>query len=235
MYLGKLWEILNPLLQVAVFAVVFGVILKVSRGMDNYIGFLTIGVIFFGMLGRGLTQGNGLIKSSRAMLSAFSFPRAIVPLSASLKGAIDDIAPAIVAIAAAALLQISSGINWTILLTIPLFILIHVMSAGMTLITSRLTAFVPDLKGIISTLQRGLFFFSGVFYDVSRFADQPVLREIMLANPFYGFLSSVRECVLSGTVPPSSSWFYLSCWSFGTFIGGFLFFWAAEDRYSNVK
>lgn len=232
--LGPLWLFLNPLLQVSVYALVFGIILKVSRGMENYIGFLTIGVVFFGMLSRGLTQGNSLIRSSRNLMAAFSFPRACLVLSTAIKQTIDDLAPGCIAIAAALLFQVGSFPGWRLVLTIPLFFLLHCFTCGLTFISARLTAFIPDLKSIINTIQRGLFFFSGVFFDVSRFADTAILRELMLANPFYQFLTAFRNCVLDGSPTPGAVWFSLAAWSFGTLIVGFLFFWSAEERYASI-
>lgn len=235
MYLGRLWIILNPVLQIAVYGVLFGLILKTSKGMDNFIGFLTIGVVFFGMLGRGLTQGNRLIQSSRNLIGAFTFPRAVLVISTACKQTINDVAPATAAIAGAILFQLDSGIYPTVALVIPLFLLIHIFNLGMLFIISKATAFVPDFKGLVSIAQRGLFYFSGVFYDVSRFADIPVLREIMLANPFYQFLNAVRGCVLSGDAPSTQQWAYLCVWSFTTAITGFVFFWSSEEKYASVK
>ena len=235
MYLGRLWIILNPILQIAVYGVLFGLILKTSRGMDNFIGFLTIGVVFFGMLGRGLTQGNRLIQSSRNLIGAFTFPRAVLVFSAVCKQTINDLAPACAAVIGAVLFQLGSPLHVTVFLVIPLFILIHIFNLGTLFIISKTTAFVPDFKGIVTILQRGLFYFSGVFYDVSRFADVPVLREIMLANPFYQFLNAVRDCVLDGSAPSVQTWGYLSAWSFTIAVTGFIYFWSSEEKYASVK
>ena len=234
-YLGRLWIFINPLLQVMVYGVLFGLILKTSRGMENFIGFLMIGVIFFSMIGKGFSQGSGLIQGSKSLIGAFSFPRAVLALSAVLKQLIDEIAPALVAILGALAFQPHHPPSFAILLSVPLFLLLHIFVLGIVFITARLTAFVPDLKSIISTFQRGLFYFSGIFYDLDRFANIPVLREVMLANPCYQFLHAVRVCVLEGRIPPASTWLYLICWSAGLAFIGFVFFWRSEERYANVK
>jgi len=234
-YLGKVWIFLNPLLQVAIYGVVFGLILEVSKGMSNFIGFLLIGVIFFGMLGKGLTQGNGLIQGSKSLIGAFTFPRACLVFSTAIKQLIDDVAPALVAIVGALAFQMDKTPTWHLVLIIPIFVLLHIFTCGITFFTSRMTAFIPDLRGVISTFQRGLFFFSGVFYDIDRFADVPVLREVMLANPFYQYLDSLRTIVLDGQSPSISTLCYITAWSLATFVLGFIFFWSAEERYANVK
>lgn len=235
MYLGRLWIVLNPILQIAVYGVLFGLILKTSRGMDNFIGFLTLGVVFFGMLGRGLTQGNRLIQTSRNLIGAFTFPRAVLVFSTAVKQTINDIAPAIAAVVGSLLFQLDTPISPTIILIVPLFILIHIFNLGLLFIIGKITAFIPDFKGLVSIIQRGLFYFSGVFYDVSRFADLPVLREIMLANPYYQFLNLIRGCVLRNDAPTLQEWTYLCAWSFVLAIAGFIFFWSSEEKYASVK
>lgn len=235
MFLGKLWLLLNPLFSIAVFAVVFGLVLKVSRGMDNFIGFLAIGVIFFGFLSGGITGGSGLIQNSKSLMRAFAFPKASLVFSAMIRQFWDNLLPAVIAIIGALLFQLDKPISWTVLLVVPLYLLIHLFGLGASFFTARLTSRIPDLKKVIALIMRGLFFLSGVFFPVDRFADIPVLREFMLANPLYQFLHAVRMCVLDGAVPELGVWLYLSAWSFGLVFIGFIFFWQAEARYATVK
>ena len=58
--LGYGWLFLNPLLSVLTFWFVFGFILQSSRGIDNFIGYLVIGVFFFQYTGKSLTGGTEL-------------------------------------------------------------------------------------------------------------------------------------------------------------------------------
>ena len=55
--LGNLWHLLNPALTVAVYYVIFGLLLKVNRGVDNFILFLTIGLFTFAASQRAITAG----------------------------------------------------------------------------------------------------------------------------------------------------------------------------------
>lgn len=234
-FLGKAWIILDPLLQVMVYAVVFGLVLQTTRGVNNFVGFLIIGVIFFRFLTGGLSGGSGLIQSSRAMLSSFNFPRATLVLAVNLRQLIDNFFPAIIAVVLALLTQIGQPPHWPILLVIPLYFLVHLFALGLTLIVARITAFIPDTKSLVALLQRALFFISGIFFSVERFDSHPLLQKIMTANPFYQFLSAIRTCVLDGQVPSLNTWLYLFAWTFSLLIIGIVFFWQAESRYSSVK
>lgn len=234
-FLGKAWVVLDPLVQVLLYALIFGVVLGISRGMDNFVGFLTIGVIFFRLCTRGLATGINLIQKSKAMISSFQFPRAAMPLGVSLKESIDSIVPALIAVAVALALQPNKGIPWTVILVIPITLLIGLFGLGICFIVARLTAFIPDLKTPVTLVSRGLFFLSGVFFSLERFDSHPTLATAMQANPVYQFLTAVRTCVLDGAVPGIWVWLYLSLWSLGLALFGYIFFWQAESRYSGVR
>lgn len=234
-YLGGLWELLDPIFQVSVYAVIFGFILNVSRGMDNFIGFLVLGVIYFGFLSTGIAAGSGLIKGSRGLISSFKFPRAALICSTALKNLLNSIVPAILAVIIAVLFQLDKPIHWTSALVIPLFLLIQVFNFGVTCFVARATAFVPDLQSLVNLIRRGLFFISGVFFTISRFDTHPVLESVVEANPLYQFLMAIRSCVLEGVIPSLAVWGYLSVWSFSLAALGILFFWQAEERYASVR
>lgn len=234
MYLGRAWIVLQPILDTAVYILVFGVVLNISKNIDYFIGYLVIGVIFFNFITRGLNSGAGLIQSSKGMISSFSFPKAALPISLTVKQLLDNVAPAIVGLLIAFLYH---GLTPSLaILTVPVFFLmIHLFSLGAMLIVARITAFVPDLKALVSTFTRGLFFVSGVFFDIHRFDSNETIQSIMLANPAYQFLTAVREATIYQTVPPLSRWLYLAAWTFGLLIIGLIFFWEAEERYARVR
>lgn len=234
-YLGALWLFLNPIFQVAIYAVVFGLIMGARRGIDNFIGFLVLGVVFFGFLSNGLSAGSGLMQQNKALISAFTFPRAALPISTTVKALIDDLIPAVLAVVVALLFQVHQSPSWTILLVVPLYILIHLFSLGLTFFVARATAFIPDLKNLVAVINRALFFLSGVFFSIDRFETHPLLKEVVLANPFYQFLTSIRTCVLDGAVPSHEVWLYLATWSLTLFFTGFIYFWHAEERYGTVR
>jgi|SRR5699024_3325131 len=235
MFLGNVWIILNPLLRVAIYALVFGLVLRVSRGMDNFIGFLVIGVIYFGFVSSALAGSTNLIRSSRGIISSFSFPKASLVLSMILRQALDNIVPSFVAIMLALAFQPTIIINWTYALLPLHFLLLHIFAAGFSFFIARTTAFVPDFKGVVNLVSRGLFFVSGVFFPLSRFDGHPVLVSIMQGNPVYELLTIARSIILEGSPGELEMWIHFVLWSFGLFIFGLLYFWQAEARYASVK
>ena len=74
--LGNLWHLANPMLSVAVYYLVFGVMLDVSRGIDNYILFLMVGVFTFNLTARCVLGGATSISNNQGLMRSIRFPSA---------------------------------------------------------------------------------------------------------------------------------------------------------------
>lgn len=233
--LWRFWIIAQPLLEAAMYGVIFGLLLKTSRGVENYLGFLVLGVTFFGLMTALVNGGQSLLQTSRNLMQTFSFPRASLVLSQSLRYMLDNLPGLLIAIVFALAAQWGTPLSWKILFVVPLTLMIWIFGTGLMFIVARLTAFIPDVKVLINLGVRAWFFSSGVFFSLERFADNPTLYRLFCYNPGYLFLKSVREAVIYDTVPSARTWGYLAAWSFGAFFVGLLFFWRAEERYVHVK
>lgn len=229
--LWRTWLVLQPLLDVAFYAFLFGVILKTSRGIDNFIGFLVLGVIFMRMIVGQLSQGIMLIRNSRGMIQTFTFPRAALAISQTLRSLLDNILPAVIAVLVALAAQKFIPFSWSVVLVVPLFFLIHIFGCGLMLIAARLTAVIPDTRALINFFTQAWFFLSGVMFSIERFVDHPVLYQVMTANPAYVFLTAIRGSVLYESAPTIETWLTLLAWTFGTLLVGLIYFWQAEERY----
>lgn len=235
MFLGKAWTVLEPILRIAMYGILFGLILNTSRGIENFIGFLIIGITFFSMISRGLGGGSGLLQRSRSMIGTFNFPRASIVVGEQSKAFFASLVPGVLGVLAALLFQWGTPLSWTIVSVVPLFVLINIFSFGLMLISARITAFLPDARKLIQFISRAWFYISGVFFSVERYASVPELQTAMMANPAYQFLEAIRGGVLYNDFPDLNTWASLASWSFGTLIVGFIFFWRAENRYVHVR
>lgn len=229
--LWRLWLFANPLLNVVFYGFLFGVLFRTSRGVENYIGFLFIGITFMGMLNGLVTAGSGLIANSRAMIRAFQFPRAALPFAQTLKAAIDNLIPAAMALLTAFLLQWGKPPSWTLVFIVPLYIMIHLFGCGLMMLIARVTAQIPDIKALIPILTQAWFFLSGVMFSLDRFSHVPTIQNLMSHNPAYVFLTAVRNVSIYTSAPSLATWLVLLAWCLGTFIVGFIVFWQAEDKY----
>lgn len=229
--LGAAWVVLEPFLNAAMYGLIFGFLFSASKGVENYIGYLVLGIIYFAHLNRCLVGGAGLVKANRAMLSSFHFPKAAVVFSQSLYRLYDFIPSAIVGVLFALGAQWGKPISWTLVLLPFLIFLLHVFGLGLMLITSRLSAFIPDIRVLLNFASRFWLYTSGIFFSAERFIHHEIVYTIITLNPAYQFIQAIRDVTIYGTFPELNTWLTLSAWAFGTLFFGLLYFWEAEERY----
>ena len=84
--LGQLWQVLTPLLNSAVYYLIFGVLFKANRGISNYTAHLVTGVFIFAFTERSIVVGSSAIRANITLIRALHFPRACLPLAYVLVG-----------------------------------------------------------------------------------------------------------------------------------------------------
>lgn len=234
-FLGRFWLVIQPLLDAATYGIIFGLLLRTARGVDNFIGYLIIGITFVGFMTRGLSSGSGLIKSQRNLIRAFHFPRAAIVISRGVRATIDNALPAVVAVILAIILQGGKPLNFSIIQVVPIYVLISVFCTGLIFVSARATAVFPDARVVINFLTRIWFYLSCVFYSIDRFDHAPRIQALISQNPAYRFVSALREAILYGNWVSWREWVVLIFWSGGTFLVGLLYFWQAEGRYVSLE
>ncbi|WP_106266438.1 MULTISPECIES: ABC transporter permease [Isoptericola] len=232
--LGQAWMIINPILNGLAYYLIFGLILDTSRGIDNFLGYLVIGVFLFQFTTQCVTGGAKSIQSGRNLIRAFTFPRASLPISVVLRGLL-NLAPTIAAMLLLIVLLPEDETWTTAALLFPLVLALQTLLAtGITLFFARLTTVLPDLSQLISVGMRLWLYASAVFFSIDRFEQYPWITGLMEANPMYMVLDAARDCLLYATVPDVATWVGLASWSVGALVVGFLFFWQGEESYGRA-
>ncbi|MGO0577028.1 ABC transporter permease [Ornithinimicrobium panacihumi] len=231
MLLGNLWLIGVPILSGIMYYIIFALILKVNRGIPNFTGFLLIGIFLFQFTTSCLNQGVTSMARGRGLTTAFSFPRAAIPLSGLVRETL-SMAP-VLATLGLLLLVVPPGapVTWTWLLFPAVFVLQTVFNGGLMLYAARLGSAIPDFKHVVSFLSRFWFYTSGVFFSVERFIHDPLWLAIVKLNPMYLVLDMSRDLLLYDTVPDGRSWLILSLWAISATVLGFWYFWQGEETY----
>lgn len=232
--LGGLWHVVNPLLLIGVYYLVFGVIIDVARqGVPEgkFIPFLAVGIFTYTYVQRSISSGASSIVSNLGLIRSLQFPRALLPLSAVLQQLL-AFAPSLVVMVVVLLLTDEyPTVGWFML---PVIIAVATLfGLGGALITSRLTDQVRDLENVLPYLFRLAFYMSGILYSVDRWIDDERLRILFVFNPFYDIVGIARHYMMRSWDEPLLGWMWLALLSYTvvalTF--GFLFFRAGETRY----
>ena len=231
MVLGKAWLVLKPLLDGCVYLVIFGMLLKTDRGIDNFIGYLLVGVLMFGYSSRCLSSGAASITGGRNLVKSFQFPRAALPIAAVLRETLNSIPGFATLIVLVLAIPPHAQVTWRWALFPAIIALQLIFNLGIAMIAARLVAHVPDLSHLISLLTRFWLYGSAVFFSLDQFVDHPAVLSLMQANPLYAVLDMTRDVLLYARTPEISSWLILSIWAVGALMFGLIYFWNAEESY----
>ena len=233
--LGYAWLFFNPLLSVLAFWFIFGFILQTSQGVTNFLGFLVVGVFFFGYTGKCMTGGTGSIRGGASMIKGFQFPRAALPISIVVRNFLDFMPTLLVMVMVLAVVPPLEVITWRVFLVIPVVILQTLFNVGLACFLARLGHKIPDLTNFMSIVSRFWLYGSGVFFSIEdRLSHLPVLLSAMEYNPMHAYLTLVRNSLLYGVDSDPRMWMIGSIWAFGLLIVGFLFFWRGEENYGRL-
>lgn len=234
-FLGPLWLIVNPLLLAAFYWVIFGIVLGISRGMDNFVAFVIIGILMFRFSSGIINESTKVIASSRSMIKAFSYPRAAIPISLVIRETLAQFLVMAVMLVMILAIPPHATIDATWLFFPAVFSFQILINLGIAFFFSRIGYKVPDFAQAMSFVTRILMYGSGVIFPVERFLENETALAIVQANPIYILLDAYRSILMDNTVPPPATWWSLAAWAAGLLVVGFIYFWRGEEEYAREQ
>ncbi|ACZ20835.1 ABC-type polysaccharide/polyol phosphate export systems, permease component [Sanguibacter keddieii DSM 10542] len=232
--LGSLWLILTPLLNAATYYLIFGVLLDTQRGIENFVGFLIIGVFVYQFSASTINEGSRSIVSNTKLLQTLHFPRAVLPLSVVVRQVIAFMPALAVMFVIVLAIPPHASVTWRWLLVVPVLILQVAFSTGVALMLARLVARVNDISNLMQFVMRAWMYFSGIFYSFDRFDAYPTAKAVLELNPLHAFLTIYRDAVLYEQVAPAKDWYVAVAWSLAALVVGWVVFWRGEKEYGRV-
>ncbi|MFJ9906673.1 ABC transporter permease [Streptomyces sp. NPDC101152] len=234
--LGQLWQVATPLLNAAVYFFIFGLLLKANRGLprDIYIPFLVTGVFVFTFTQSSVMAGVRAISGNLGLVRALHFPRASLPISFALQQLQQLLYSMIVLFAVAAGFGSYPDLSW---LLIPVVLALQFLfNTGLALIMARAGAKTPDLAQLMPFVMRTWMYASGVMFSIPvMLADKPQwVATVLQWNPAAIYMDLMRFALIDGYGSenlPDHVWAVAGGWAALFALGGFVYFWKAEERY----
>lgn len=225
--LGNLWLILNPLVDAAIYMVLFGVLFSAST--PDFPAYLLVGIFMFGVTSRDVNSAAGIIQTNKGLIRAFSFPRAVLTLASVLRNLLESVPSLVVMWLMLVPMVGAPRPTW---LLFPVLFVVHVVfDTGLAFSAARLGSDVPDARRVIPILFRFLLYGSAITFAVSRYDALPWLARIVHHNPLFLLVDGYRQLLLNGTVPTLDHWAELLAWAMGALLVGLWWFWRAEVSY----
>jgi ABC-type polysaccharide/polyol phosphate export permease len=202
-FLGFIWSVLEPIVQLAVLYVVFTAIRL--RG-DDFIEYLFIGLIFIHFFSRSTTQGMNSIIKNKSIVNSINIPKFVFPSSIVLSNFYMFMIETGVFLIMILILQtqISSTIVY-----FPIIIgLLIVFTMGISLILSTVRMYFKDIQSVWSIVTMSLIFITPVFWRVENMTKD--LADILLLNPLALLMELAHQTILFGEFPSNSDMIYVT-------------------------
>lgn len=228
--LGMLWQVLTPVLYAGIYVLIFGVLLHTTRGVENFVAFVVTGVFVMHFTQRSVSSGARSITSNLNLIRALHFPRAALPLAATLV----ELQQMLVALVILGVIVLGTGepLTWSWLL-LPLVIALQtVFNLGATFFIARIGSMFPDITNLLPFVLRVWLYMSGVMFPIHERMHGWV-ADLFLINPAAVFLELARDSVMLDyhSHTPINGWVLAAVWSVVVCCAGFLYFWAGEETY----
>ncbi|WP_369196390.1 ABC transporter permease [Streptomyces djakartensis] len=234
--LGQVWQVMTPLLNAAVYYFIFGVLLGTKHGVPDYVPFLVTGVFVWTFTQSSIMAGTRAISGNLGLVRALHFPRAALPLSFCLQ----QLQQLLFSMAALVVILLCFGVpvgmSW--LLAVPALFLQFTFNAGVSMVMARMGAKTPDIAQLMPFVLRTWMYVSGVMWSIDQLAQKDSLPRVvtvaLAANPAAVYIDLMRFALIDSfdaSRLPAHVWAVAAGWALVAGVGGFIYFWKAEETY----
>ncbi|MGI9608631.1 MAG: ABC transporter permease [Acidimicrobiales bacterium] len=230
-YLGWMWGLINPLAELAIYSLVFGVILAGERGLPAAPGGFNS---FPHFLLSGMVVWNFYRATSSKVLNSFTqtvklrrklyFPPVAPAISQTLTTIVQNSLEIVVLIV---FFVVVGHFSITAIVIIPVALLAVTFGLGIGLLLSVANTKYNDVSYPYALVLRLFFYLVPIIWPiefVDNRIDIPALRAIVKWNPIAKFLGISRDGLYMQQWPPLTDWVYVTGWSAAVLLAGWMVF-----------
>jgi len=196
-FFGYIWWVLEPLLFVGIFYLVFNIILV--SGRDDYLIMLMCGNLTFIWFSKSVTHSARSIVANVGLIGNIDVPKTMFPLAQVQEGLYKQAIVFLLLLCVLVMSGYAPSISWFWLA--PVIIVNYILIVACAFIASVLVCFIRDISMFIPLGMMFLMFASGVFFDF-RDLNNPKMMELMLSfNPMAFLLDAYRQILMHQTKP----------------------------------
>ncbi len=195
---GVAWALLHPLAQLAIFAVVFGFILRVPEsalGGLRFAGFLAIALWPWFMFSEGVQRAIAAIPGNASLIRKVAFPHELLVLASVGSAFIIHAAGWLAVLAALALW--GEPIQWTgLLLAVPLLVAQFAFTVGVGAFLAALHVVLRDVEQALGLVLTAVFYATPIVYPIAMVPEP--YRAWLSLSPLAYVVARYRELLLGG-------------------------------------
>lgn len=197
--LGYFWWILEPMLYVGVFYLVF--VLFLGNRQPDFLIFLAVGKLSFIWFSKSVNQAALSLVNSREVMGQTNLPKHLFPVAVMHEGVYRQAAVFAFLLVLVMALGYAPTLAWVWL--IPLVVTQYLLILACGLGAAVLVCLQRDFQMLIQLGMVFLLFMSGVFWDINTLSNATAVFWLETLNPLAVLLDSYRQILLSGRAPDS--------------------------------
>ncbi len=224
-YLGIIWSLIEPLLEMVVLAIVFGTLF--GNDDKTFPVYILTGRLLYSFYSQGTKASLSSIRRNASMIKKVYVPKYLYPLSSVLFNYVIFLISLVVLVAVALVI----GVYPTVYLAgviVPL-LLVLILTFGCGMILATLGVFFRDLEYLWNVALMLVMYTCAIFYYPERLLKSG-FGWILKINPLYCIISLFRDAVF-GQPLEMTTLVYATVFSIGSVIIGLLMFHRQQDKF----
>ena len=193
-FLGVLWSFLNPLLQIAVYGIVFSLILK--NPMEHYTVFLCCGLIPWTFFSAAINKAAFTFIENGNIIKKVYFPREIIPISVVTSEAVNFLIASLIILG----FVVFGGLGITkYIILYPIVLLVqYLLTLGISMIISSVCVYLRDLQHFVGVALQLLFYAAPIVYAPESIPQN--YQWILQYNPMTYIINAYRNIFYDQTM-----------------------------------
>jgi len=208
--LGVLWYVINPLVLMGAYWLMFGKLLP-GVAEPDYPLFLMVGLLVWLFFSQSLLGAAGSLIIHASLVSRIRFPRETIPAS------VVTVQLVTLLLLLALLTPIEVAVRGTLepaLLLLPfLIVCLYAFVLGLSLVVAVLHAYYRDVEPILAAALLPWFFLTPIFFQADKLpglSDSKWAADLLQwGNPVAPFVTATRDVLYGGTVPSAATLIYV--------------------------
>jgi len=219
-FLGYVWVILVPLINLLILSVVFSFFIRIETGDIPYTMYLFAGLVPWLFTSTAIVSATTSIVQNTSLITKVALPKEVFPAAAIFSKTIDFSLNFVIMMSFMVYFGVS--IKWTMAL-LPLIFVIHfVLILGIAYILSSINVYFRDVENVIGVFLSMWMYLTPVLYPPEIVPQN--LRPFFDLNPMTALINSYRDIILFGRTPSWQNLLYSFVAAFVVFfIGGLIF------------
>lgn len=228
--LGVAWAVLQPVMTMVIFSIIFGTLAKLPSDGIPYPIFTYTALLPWQLFSQSLTQSTNSLINSKNLITKIYFPRLVIPIASTLSALTDFFISFIILTGLMVYYKVEITAR---VLTLPIMVIFAVISSlSVSLWLSALNVRYRDIQHTIPFINQFWQYATPIAYSISIIpANWRILYGL---NPMVGVVEGFRWALLGKTIDMGGPFYISIIIVFVLLVGGLISFKKMEDTFADV-